>query len=177
MALACYLWPALSLRYANSKLPVIGEWNVNVSYSNRHMAFTDHTYQFLTNGVCVEKYGFDELVGSPEQSAIVEKHAVTTYEYKHLGGQRYRLYSVKSLVDGKPDTTWAPRWHILDISIKEDRAVVYAVSVQKTALEREIEKAVQEVEELTGDKEKNRTTDAASQKEKVTWTKITSTSL
>jgi hypothetical protein len=117
----------------SAKSSIVAKWRVT---SKNTYGLRNHTYQFLSDGICIEKYLSDQMVGpidAPPYEAEVE--TVTTYRYKYLGGQRYRLYLVKTTDNGR-EGYGIQTWHVISVKITNNRAVVDLVDRQQTQAEK-----------------------------------------
>lgn len=98
----------------------------------------------------------------------MEVETVTTYRYKALGGKRFRLYQIKSVYGPQVDHS-VPTWHIIDVTITKDKAVVYEVDRQQLEIEKKIAEALKSSQ---NDKGKERKNDKVSAKKNTqTWLK------
>ena len=141
--LALFFVSAAPQKERDAQASIIGKWRVTSDHPND---IKNHTYDFLKNSTCIEKYLSDQMAGSidePPQSVTME--TVITYHYKALGGRRYRLYPVKSLCGGQP-TNWVLGWHVFDVTMTKNKAVVYVAARQEMKIDKVMEEVLDAVE-------------------------------
>ena len=147
------------------KSSIIGKWRVT---SDDPHDIKNHTYEFLNDSICIEKYRSWELGGPiDEPPNDVEVDTVTTYRYKVLAGKRLRFYPIRSVSGPQIDQS-VPTWHILEVTITKNQAVVYQVDRQQLEIEKEMLKSVE------NNSQQKKMELAAIKKSMQTWVRIPS---